>query len=65
MKKITVLFLSASLMACSNIPDQRDHRIDWRSDVKREGKIIELSFAPKTGHLTKEQKSQICEPSAL
>ena len=62
MKKITALFfLSASLMACSNMPDRRDHSTEWRSDVKREGKIIELSFAPKTGHLTKDQKSQIQE----
>jgi type IV pilus biogenesis protein CpaD/CtpE len=62
MKKITaLLFLSATLMACSNMPDRRDHSAEWRSDIKREGKIIELSFEPKTSHLTKDQKSQIQE----
>ncbi len=62
MKNITTLFfLSASLMACSNIPDRRDRSIEWRSDVKRESNIIELSFEPKTSHLTKEQKSEIQE----
>lgn len=60
MKKITALFLiSASLMACSNMPDRRDNSVEWRSDIKREGKIIDISFESKTSHLTKDHKTEI------
>ena len=60
MKNITAIFLtSATLIACSNMPDRRDHHVEWRSDLKREGKIVELDFDRRNTHLTQEHKAAI------
>lgn len=60
MKNIIATFLtSVALIACSNIPDHRDHHVEWRSDIKREGKTVNLLFDHHHTHLTKDHKADI------
>lgn len=58
-KNISLFLITACLIGCSNMPDKRDGYINWRSDIKREGQIVELMFDKHHTQLTSDHKSDL------